>query len=643
MDNLDARLNTHLQELDSDPSLKLDERLFEQCALILRQTISKEESVPLIVKLSEVVPKLHSDPTPAIHLLIVLLQPYSFSDVLSIGNGIDFVAGLDTRAVPYNRLLLALLRKATDSATDAATVASQPEIIAALVKLWLCTPDAGIASESGDIILGLLKVDNEPSLESSTNGLIGQGQGLVWKRLFQDQDVYSLFYHICSLSSKETSLDLTKSQRTLAQARLLEWLPKAGALQWHTIASKHHPNVESKYVAGQEGSLLRFASTNMVDVKDDVLMHRCLIDFFAELLSTVTEKNGASSLQSSLSLDFLLDSNLHSKALAYYLDPTNPKHDPLDLHFLYGPSANYVSVYASTYPDHFLSSPAKAATLKRLSQTLDLSPSRWAHAESPKNDLHVLSSLPRSALLPQGAGSQTWPSSPVSLLPSKSSNPDVLNTLATLFHGPIRNDTIVFPQSSPMTDHTDPQAQSEAQAARALYFLYVNYNPRLFADLVAHAETIALKDHALAAINVIAAIATSNWSSFSDSEQAGGVTSEDDLLSWLPSVPTATPASGVLAILTPPSLEHTLPYLLKSAQSFSNLVGGRGDSESAAYKIATAKFDALRALHDRLQTYVDTEPGQGYEEIVETLRKRIAQGPWSREGEVGGRIATMDL
>lgn len=72
-------------------------------------------------------------------------------------------------------------------------------------------------------------------------------------------------------------------------------------------------------------------------------------------------------------------------------------------------------------------------------------------------------------------------------------------------------------------------------------------------------------------------------------------------------------------------------------------MGGRGDTESAAYKIAAAKFDALKAFHSRLQGEVQRTPGEGYEEILTTIAKRLAEGPLSREGEVGGRIGTLEL
>lgn len=101
--------------------------------------------------------------------------------------------------------------------------------------------------------------------------------------------------------------------------------------------------------------------------------------------------------------------------------------------------------------------------------------------------------------------------------------------------------------------------------------------------------------------------------------------------------------SGHIALLSPPAVEYTMPYMLKPPRTFANLVGGRGDAESSAYKIAAAKFDALRALNSKLETQVRQTPGAGYEDILRTVSRKLADGPWGREAEVGGHIATLEL
>lgn len=284
------QLQAHLEQLESDPSTELNARFFESCSLILTQTIPQDASISVITRLSKILPTLQTDPTPVIQFLIQLLQPYNFSDILALDAGIDFAAGLDERALPYNRLMLALLHKATANATDASLVAARPEVVTALVKLWLCTPDAGVAQQASNTLLALLRVDQQSPPGSGEDPLPAHSQGLMWKRVFGDQDIYALVLSVCSLKS---ILQLSKSQKTLAQARLLEWLPAVGVLNWNAITKNHHPNIESQYTDGKGEGLLYFAASCMVDVKDDVLMHRCLIEFFADLITKIKQAEHA--------------------------------------------------------------------------------------------------------------------------------------------------------------------------------------------------------------------------------------------------------------------------------------------------------------------------------------------------------------
>lgn len=84
------------------------------------------------------------------------------------------------------------------------------------------------------------------------------------------------------------------------------------------------------------------------------------------------------------------------------------------------------------------------------------------------------------ALLTSSGG---WQSSPLSLVPSKATNPDALNTLATVFHGPNRD--IVFGSASNGSS-TEPGLEKEAALARALYHHYLSHNPRFWQDIVSH-------------------------------------------------------------------------------------------------------------------------------------------------------------
>lgn len=620
-DSVQTRLGENIQAVSQDPTTPLDVRIFEEAEIALPKTLQGDERLQLIQTLASLLTTLQQDATPAINLLLRFLDDLTYTDILNFG-ALPFTDGLalGEHMTSYNRLMLTILEKATDKPADAAQVASMLDTMLALVRLWLCTTDTGIASQASRLLLDLLRVDQEVQSDPDAH-LPSGGQGLVWKRVFGDRNVYATFFQACSLSGKVDNHEMGKNQHTLAQARLLEWLPTVGGMDWNAISRSHHPDIESQY--GAKEGLLEFAAVKMVDYKDDILMHRCLVDFYSDLLHA-TKPTGAtaSAAHDSAALRYLITSGLHARTTAIYLQLPGTSVDPVEAMFLYGPAANYIATYASVYSEHFLSSQMPPQVNERLMRALHISPAKWAHAESPKHDLHLVASLPRKSLFP----TRDWGSSPLSYLPSKSTNADVLNTLAAVFHGPER-EIVTYPPVTQITD-TSGEREMEAAHARALYYHYLSNNPRFWDNIATHADSVALKDLALSAITCLAATITANWSA-SDS---------------IP-LPTniATPELSQVAILSPPAMEYTLPYLLKPSQSFANLVGGRGDTESAAYKIALAKFDALKALHSRLMPLAEQQPDEGYDDILKTISKKLAQGPLNREGEVGGRIGTLEL
>nr|POF04285.1 hypothetical protein CFP56_22040 [Quercus suber] len=649
-EELYQRVVKHLTDISTSPSsTPPDTRLLDDATVVLPEYLSSKDPAlwaqrltlmrTLAAGLAEPSPR---DRSSEVELLVALFAGWSWPQVYDFGTGnVPFTDGLqvgprggggegeDDPMRPFNHLMLALLEKATGSAADAAHVAALRETVQALVRLWLGTGDAGVAMRAGRLLLDLLRVDQvRTPWESGERRLpsSGGGQGMVWKRLFEDRDVYAVLFESCSLRFAGDGLSV--KQKTLAQARLMEWLPKVAEMDWAVVARSHHRDVEAR--AGvKENGLLEFATLQMVDFQDDVLMHRCLVDFYADLLACTSPlvatgqlpgSTSATTLNASPALHYYIAHGVHARTIAIYLQDTEV--DPMATMFVYGPAANYIAVYASRYPEHFLVSQLPKQLNHRFATVFDLSPGKWAHAESPKHDLHLLASLPRKAILPTNDGGFNWGPSPLLLLPSKSTNPDVLHTLATIFHP---EKTVRFP---PSLVHGDKDDLNEAAAARTLYFDYLAHNKQFWADIIRHADTVALKDLALAALFCLHAVITADWSSHPS----------DPLPTSIP-----TPETGAIAILSPPALEHILPYLLKPPQSFANLVGGHGDTESAAFKVAQAKFDALYALHVRLQVQVQQQPGEGYEEIVATLAKRLAAGPLSREGDVGGRVATMEL
>nr|OQO21282.1 hypothetical protein B0A51_13134 [Rachicladosporium sp. CCFEE 5018] len=605
-----TELDRHVATLVADPSTtKVDTKLFSDAELILPNHISPQQTLNLVKSLAALLQVIQVDPAPVVNLLIKLLEPFTLDDILAFEPPIDFVTGLNTAApVCINRLMLELLGKATSKASDAAVVAGLQGVVGAVVSCWLTTGDVGVAQKAGRLIIDLLRID------VVREG--GLGQGLMWKRVFGDVDVYKLLFSLCSLQDEHK---LGKARISLAQARLMDWVSEIAVMDWATVVKSHHVEVERAYGVTEGEGLLAFTVLGMVDAAEDLLMGVSLVDFYSALLGT------KSSTSTSPALEWLIAKGVHDRTAELYLQDS----DSIESRFLYGPAANYLAKYAELYPMHYLGSNMAGKVNAHLLVALDQSPARWAHAESPKYDLHLLASVPRTSLLVHTSSLANYGNrSPLSLLPSKATNADVLNTLATIFHGP-QKEELTFPPSASSSEKGS-RDDIEASLTRMVYYNYLAENPLFWQNITRHADTIALVDLALAAINVIAAVTTANWSTTSTLA--------------MPNATFPTPPSGHLAILSPPALEYTLPYLLAPAKSFSHLVGGRGDSESAAYRIGVAKHGALKALQRRIEEQARAEPGEGYDEILATISRRVATGvTGNREGEVGGRVATMDM
>ncbi|KAL8749350.1 MAG: hypothetical protein Q9199_007741 [Rusavskia elegans] len=637
--NLLGEIRSHLAEVASDPAGKaLDLRLLEKFDGQVTESISETDRDTLIYQLAELLPTLQQDPSPATTLIEILVRPgtYTFARVLDIDPPVDFAAGLKALFPSINLVTLSLLEKAKFKSSDAGIVAGKPEIVAALIELWLSTPDTAVASKAHSVLLGLLTAGEKRKEAATTTSQDRPEQSLMWRRVFRDKDIYDSIFRICSLTNAGQNGQLGKRDKTVAQARLLDLLVK---IDCESIRRPQIAEVESRYGV-KNGGLMEFAALKMVDYKDDVLMHVTLIDFFADLLKpehSMVETHDFASYQ--LASKSHEDSNLrgtHTRTLSYYLDAT--KHRSLDSTYLYGRSANYLATYCSYHPAHFLSfQPVVDSTVARLLEVLrKMTPGQWAQGLTPKHDLHVLASLPRQALLPTPTSA-----SPLFLLSARPPNEDALQTLAAVFQGP-KN------ERSPTDDHIDTDTESQQRsAARALYWLYFDQYPTLWQDVVRAAETVALKDAALAAIALINAIITASWDPLPsdpdpDLNQGPYALPTEQRLATECHASQDLPPTGLLAILSPPALETILPYLLRPAQTFSNLVGGgKGDVESAAYRVAAAKYDVLLSLKSRLQEYVQ-ETGH-LKEVIAVVNKRLAMGPMGGNSEVGGRVGTLDL
>lgn len=181
---------------------------------------------------------------------------------------------------------MTVLEKATKSPGDAAILARMNSIVTHFLIQWLSAPQVEVGEKGSRVLGDLLDVDcdTRPPDGLSVNGMEiairkPPGQGLLWRRIFYDRDVYEL---ILSLWANHP---LGIQQQSLAQGRLLRILPRLTALNFRAVTWSDFTDLNQKYAKSNgNGGLLHFAALSMVD-KEDMLLHLTLIDFFEALLS----------------------------------------------------------------------------------------------------------------------------------------------------------------------------------------------------------------------------------------------------------------------------------------------------------------------------------------------------------------------
>ncbi|KAL8826621.1 MAG: hypothetical protein Q9191_003685 [Dirinaria sp. TL-2023a] len=568
----------------------------------------------LLNQLSELLPALQQDPTPAADLVGALIRPesFDFKKVLSIQPKVNFVTGLCAPSPPINMVTLDLLRKASSNSSDVGIVAGMPDVVKSLIKIWLCTEDVAVHQRAHSLL---------------EDFLIGpHGSELMWRRLLVDKDIYGSIFEICRPLRLLKDGQTGSRDRTIAQGRLLALVAKVDCL---SIRISQYPEIEQQYGVD---CLLDFAVLVMVDYEADLLMHMTLIQFFSDWLcesskaaSTANSQLPSSEAITSPALDYLIGKGLHSRTISYFTQASS--RDSLNDRNLYSQAAGYLQTYFSYYPDHALG-PGRE-TLKsafaRISDVLDRTSPGTFVGSPPYIELGVLASAPRVALLARDFASPS-----LLKLPIQPPSAAVFTTLANLFSG-------------------SGQQGSGKAASRILYFLYLKQRSDLWSTTIKAAETIALKDAAVAAGRLVFCLVTADWGPFEDllsssqlDESMFRLRSEESFANSMGA--RDLPLNGFLAILTSPALESIMPWLLQPAQKSSNLgVGGKGDVEGAANSVAQVKYDALQSLHGRLQEYTMAHGTNAeWQSILAQMGKRLAQGRWGGSTGVGGRIATTE-
>lgn len=238
------------------------------------------------------------DPAILASLSVKLLKHVTFTQALTLASEDALIQALRSPAPSANLLAITVIHKAARSPSDTAILSIMQGVMLQFVQTWLSTPHVEIGERATQALGDLLEVDCDQrvsaGLSTKMTGLqissrMPPGQGLLWRRLFQDRQIYSQLLDLCSprtVGIGEGKLD--ERQKSLAQARLLRVLPRLAALDLTTITHTKFSSLEQEYGLGHgEEGILPFAALHMVD-KDDLLMHYTLIDFVAELLRSMS-------------------------------------------------------------------------------------------------------------------------------------------------------------------------------------------------------------------------------------------------------------------------------------------------------------------------------------------------------------------
>jgi len=342
---------------------------------------------------------------------------------------------------------LKLIQKATASSTEASLLASHADLVASLINLAIADGSTEVSALATSVLLSLLRVDR--------TGPEGQGEGLMWRRVFKDKDIYSKFYNLCSWRSKTPSM--TRADKTLAQARLLVMIPEMAEMNWDMITTSHFPQIEAQYEGSGANGLISFVE-GMVEMETDVLMYMTMIDFYATFILCRPTLLGNKGYSTSKGLEHLVASGRHDATMDLYVKPAEEQADQFTASFLTSRSARYTAVYATNFPIHLQSyKDYLPRAITAIQSYLPPPNSRDPHSPS----LHLLASLPPSSV-----------SSIITNLPLN--HPEYIATLSILL---------------PADEH--------------LYRKYLDSCPPFYKKLVEIASVVALKESALASLQLL--------------------------------------------------------------------------------------------------------------------------------------------
>ncbi|KAI1626880.1 hypothetical protein EDD37DRAFT_236780 [Exophiala viscosa] len=291
----------HLAAVESEPQTQLlDEDLLKRAERSLDLSTPKELLWRLLETGERLLQILQQDPRPLTRLLERNVSLLPFDELKATISAEKLEEGLNSPSAPVQLLCLAYLRKVAESPSGASFVAASSSLVQCLITIWLSSESTEVAERSLESIEALLAVDSHDSITVlATNGGLGeaQGQGLLWRRVFTDPDVYSILFDWTSLRISKRGIKTKQGLHlvTISQARLYDFIARLAHYNWAAISTSTLPAVETRYVPENDdsqpvGGLLLYAASHMIDTSD-VLMKALRQDFFMRLLGALEENN----------------------------------------------------------------------------------------------------------------------------------------------------------------------------------------------------------------------------------------------------------------------------------------------------------------------------------------------------------------
>ncbi|OAG38427.1 hypothetical protein AYO21_07410 [Fonsecaea monophora] len=299
-DKLFPEVFAHLAAVEAQPGLALDEELLKRAERNLTPTSPKDLLWRVLSTGEQLLQTLQQDPRPLTRLLEQVISLLPFDELRSTISAEKLQEGLGSPSVSIQLLCLAYLRKAADSPSGASFVATSSSLVQCQFTIWLSSESTEVAERSLEVIEALLAVDSQNSttvLSAGRSYAEAQGQGLLWRRIFHDPDVYTILFEWTSLTKSKRDVKTKKGMRlvTISQARLFDFIARVAPYDWTAVTTTSLAQIEAEFLRDNGGSepfggILRYAASHMIDQKD-ILMEVLRQDFFVKLLGVVEESN----------------------------------------------------------------------------------------------------------------------------------------------------------------------------------------------------------------------------------------------------------------------------------------------------------------------------------------------------------------